>query len=95
MPDRAKYESSPIDWSRLNKYAQRVAKETRLTPAPSVVYRVETTEVVEKLEARRTFFGVRRLTTTEAKKAIYTDVEAIGPHWLLSHRRWHRDVTTQ
>jgi len=82
--DRATYEASYIDWERLNNYAARVAKETRVPLHSPLSY--SESVMRQTAAARPGFFGFG------AREAVYEQVEvrceALGPHWPLDQRDW-------
>lgn len=94
MIDRAAYDTSRIDWQRLNKYAQRVARETKLPLNPALTYskRVWTDVPVER--RKDSLFGLwARTETVNVRRGVDQNIEALGAHWLLDTRHHHIEDT--
>ncbi|GLY48049.1 hypothetical protein [Lentzea sp. NBRC 102530] len=91
MADKNSYESSKIDWTRLLKYAQRVASEAKLPPAPAFAYeKVDKRSVSEEITTRKLFRVHRE--TRYAVKETRTRVEVLGKHWVLDTRYYADEV---
>ncbi len=92
MPNRAAYDASRIDWDRLKRYAQRVARETKVPLRPPVTYnrRVSTVVPIERRTGGLFGFGVRTEVVNE-HRTVDQIIEALAPHWLLDYRHWHRE----
>ncbi|MFI7482475.1 hypothetical protein ACH9EU_08650 [Kocuria sp. M1R5S2] len=85
MLDRAQYEATSIDWPKLNRYAARVAQETKLPPEPPItkVERVEKDVPVEKRTGG--FFGLGAKTyITIDRKTVEETIRVVGPHWVIN-----------
>ncbi|MCV7303512.1 hypothetical protein H7J93_28235 [Mycobacterium barrassiae] len=90
MPNLATYEASSIDWDRLNKYARRVANETRRPSESPIKY--TTTEYVDvpKTVAAPGLRGLLGRTETKAaRQQQQREVVVVGKHWLLDRRHHH------
>ncbi|MEQ7845761.1 hypothetical protein [Nocardioides kribbensis] len=84
LPTGATYEESTVDWARLNRYAQRVARETSVVPeAP--VGRTVTTRVPRTVERHtKGLLGFGRRTFSEVQEVETTAEETVvGEHWPL------------
>lgn len=94
MPSYEDYEKTTIDWGRLRKYAERVARETRLTPdAPwSYTTTVSRSEVVSP--AREGFFGIGA--KAEVRRDVFRNesVRVLPEHWVIDRRQWNRRQTS-
>lgn len=79
----AQYESSTIDWDRLRRYAERVARETK-APRHTVVTRSE--EWADEVVGR-TLFGKPKT----AKARRWVERKAVADYWLLDERTYRRN----
>jgi hypothetical protein len=82
-PSRAAYERSELDWNRLRRYAEKVARETR---APR-----GTRQVVERSERTRQVrsgpFGLFTRQETYFVDVPHTETDDF---WVLQSRSWHK-----
>ncbi|GAA4707062.1 hypothetical protein GCM10025781_27100 [Kocuria gwangalliensis] len=87
MPDLAQYHVTQIDWAKLRRYAQRVARETKLPPSGPVTRteRVEKDVPVEKKTGGFFGFGARTRTVMERRK-VEEAIEVVGSHWVLNRQ---------
>lgn len=95
MPDRAAYDRSSFDRARLDRYAARVARETRMPANVPLRYQVDEIKTVRRTRSSRTWYGGTKLSEVESRQKSTREVEVIGAHWTLSYRRWHKDETTK
>lgn len=94
--DRSKYDASYIDWDRLKKYAQRVARETAMPLNPPLTYRrtTYTDTPVTKTTSGFLGFGSRSYVVHE-RRPVCRDVQAVGPYWPIDLRHWHKEENTR
>ncbi|MBH5135539.1 hypothetical protein I3J14_36525 [Streptomyces sp. HB-N217] len=82
-PSRAAYERSELDWTRLRRYAERVARETR---APR-----RTRQVVERSErTRQVRSGPFGLFTRQETYTVDVPRTETDDFWVLQSRSWHK-----
>ncbi|WP_328836661.1 hypothetical protein [Streptomyces europaeiscabiei] len=82
-PDRAAYEQSALDWTRLRRYAEKVVRETR---APR-----GTRQVVERSErVRQVRSGLFGLFTRQETYTVDVPRTETDDYWVLQHRSWHK-----
>lgn len=94
--DRTKYDASHIDWDRLKKYAQRVARETAMPQNPPLTYRKTTYADVPVAKTTSGFlgFGSRSYVISE-RRPVFREVQALGPHWSIDRRYWNKEENTR
>ncbi|MER6111827.1 hypothetical protein [Streptomyces hirsutus] len=81
--DRAAYERSELDWNRLRRYAEKVARETR---APR-----RSRQVVERSErVRQVKSGPFGLFTREETYTVDVPRTETDAFWVLQSRSWHK-----
>lgn len=96
-PIRSAYDQTTLDWDRLRRYAKRVATETRLQPSPAIQYTYSVRQNVKHTEQRPGgFLGLGKPRQVHVTTSQWVDkkVTALGEHWVLNHRTWHRVDTT-
>ncbi|GAA2285446.1 hypothetical protein GCM10010415_64290 [Streptomyces atrovirens] len=82
-PSRAAYEQSELDWNRLRRYAEKVARETR-TPR-------RTRQVVERSErVRQVKGGLFGLFTRQETYTVDVPRTETDAFWVLRTRSWHK-----
>ncbi|MFD5269490.1 hypothetical protein [Streptomyces sp. NPDC058335] len=82
-PSRVAYEQSELDWNRLRRYAQKVARETR---APR-----GTRQVVERSErVRQVRSGPFGLFTRQETYTVDVPRTETDEFWVLQTRSWHK-----
>lgn len=87
MTNLALYDSSLLDMDNLNRYAKRVAQSTH-APLDSPITYTEF-ETIYKTHTTRGFLGLGKK-DVRSPETITKEIEAVGPHWKLSTRDWHK-----
>jgi hypothetical protein len=82
-PSRAAYERSELDWNRLRRYAEKVARETRVPR--------RTRQVVERSErTRQVRSGLFGLFTRQETYTVDVPRTETDDFWVLQSRSWHK-----
>lgn len=81
------YDGSELDMVRLRRFAERVARETRVRPSPEITRRV--TKTVPSTETRRAGFLGLRTETIDTTKSVQVTESVLGPHWVLLQTNHH------
>ncbi|GLY53117.1 hypothetical protein [Lentzea sp. NBRC 102530] len=82
-----RYDDSALDVARLRRFAERVARETRVPPRPEITRRV--TKSVPSTETRRAGFLGLRTETVTTTKSVQVAEPVLGPHWVLRQTHHH------
>lgn len=94
VPRSASYDASAIDWGRLSRYAQRVARETALPPSPPYVDQVPATSTRAVERSTKGFLRLRRRTIQDVETVTTSsEVVVLGEHWPLHQWYWHHERT--
>ena len=91
MPNARAYEASTLDWTKLRRYARRVAAETRRPQAQAIAYTVTDFRPVSREVVRRTGpLGLfRRTEAVSENQPVERSVAVVGGHWVLDTRYQH------
>lgn len=82
-PNLIAYERSEVDWNRLRRYAEKVARETRVPRG--------TRQVVERSErTRQVSGGLFGLFTREETYTVDVPRTETDDFWVLQSRSWHK-----